>query len=68
MVIVGPIHLMEIQPSMIHLHLLNCEEPTPASLESVTARELSLNGALREKLAQYMFATLATLIMHILFG
>lgn len=68
MVIVGPIHLMEIQPSMIHLHLLNSEEPSPASLESVIAQQLSLNGALREKLAQYMFATLPTLIMHILFG
>lgn len=68
MVILGPIHLMEMQPSMIHLHLLNCEEPPPASLEGVIAQELSLNGALREKLAQYMFAALLTLIMHILFG
>lgn len=68
MVIVGPIHLMEIQPSMIHLHLLNCEEPTLASLESAIVQQLSPNGALREKLAQYMFATLPTLTMNILFG
>lgn len=67
-VILGPIQLMEIQPSMIHLHLLSCEYPIPASLESDIAQELSLslNGALCEKLVQYMFETLLMLIMHTL--
>lgn len=51
-VILGPIQMMEIQPSMIHLHLLSYEYPIPASLESDIAQELSLslNGALWEKL------------------
>lgn len=46
--ILGPIQLMEIQPPMIHLHLLSYEYPIPASLESDIAQELSssLNGAL----------------------
>lgn len=51
-VILGPIQMMEMQPSMIHLHLLSYEYPIPASLESDIAQELSLslNGALWEKL------------------
>lgn len=67
-VILGPIQMMEIQPSMIHLHLLSYEYPIPASLESDIAQELSLslNGALLEKLAQCMFETLQMLIMHTL--
>lgn len=44
--------MMEIQPSVIHLHLLSYEYPIPASLESDIAQELSLsmNGALWKKL------------------
>lgn len=51
-VVLGPIQMMEIQPSMIHLHLLSYEYPIPASLEGDIAQELSLslNGALCEKL------------------
>lgn len=67
-VILGPIQMMEIQPSMIHLHLLSYEYPIPASLESDIAQELSLslNRALLEKLLQYMFEALLMLIMHTL--
>lgn len=67
-VILGPIQMMEIQPSMIHLHLLSYEYPIPASLESDIAQELSLslNGALWEKLVQYMFEAPLMLIMHTL--
>lgn len=48
MVILGPIQMMEIQPSMIHLHFLSYEYTIPASLQSDTAQELSLllNGDL----------------------
>lgn len=47
---------MEIQSSMIHVCILS-SYPIPASLESDIAQELSLslNGALWEKLAQYIW-------------
>lgn len=53
-VILEPIQTTEIQSSTIYLHLLSCECPFAASLESDTAQELSssLNGAAREKLAR----------------
>lgn len=56
MVNLGLIQMMEIQPPMIHLRLLCYEYPIPASLESDIAQELSLslNGALCEKLVQYV--------------